>query len=184
MIQGTTACSSTQFSAAVWHASKDCTVGFNRFEAVARKFLRSPNGACNYGRAMKQHLLTRSCLCKRVKYSVAAELPQFFLCHCEQCRKVTGSAFASNIQAAPAEVKWLAGAEYVKRFDYPGDRLFTKVFCSECGSGLPFLNKTGKKLFIPAGSLDSEPGILPGHNIFWGDRSSWYEAGVSAPRSE
>jgi hypothetical protein len=133
---------------------------------------------------MKQHLLTGSCLCKRVKYSVVAELQQFYLCHCEQCRKVTGSAFASNIQSAPAEVKWLAGAEYVKRFDYPGDRLFTKVFCSECGSGLPFLNKTGKKLFIPAGSLDSEPGILPGHNIFWGDRSSWYEAGVSAPRSE
>jgi hypothetical protein len=63
----------------------------------------------------------------------------------------------------PAEVKWLSGAEYVKRFDYPGDRLFTKVFCSECGSGLPFLNKSGKKLFIPAGSLDSAPGILPGH---------------------
>src|SRR5262245_15819166 len=82
---------------------------------------------------MKRHLLTGSCLCKRVKYSVAAELQQFFLCHCEQCRKVTGSAFASNIQAAPAEVKWLAGAEYVKRFDYPGDRLFTKVFCSDCG---------------------------------------------------
>jgi hypothetical protein len=81
-------------------------------------------------------------------------------------------------------VKWLSGAEYVKRFDYPGDRLFTKVFCSECGSGLPFLNKSGKKLFIPAGSLDSEPSIDPGHNIFWGDRSSWYEAGISAPRSE
>jgi hypothetical protein len=102
---------------------------------------------------MNRHLLTGSCLCKRVKYSVAAELQQFYFCHCEQCRKVTGSAFASNILAAPAEVKWLSGAEYVKRFDYPGDRLFTKVFCSECGSGLPFLNKGGKKLFIPAGSL-------------------------------
>jgi len=132
---------------------------------------------------MNQHLLTGSCLCKRVKYSVAAELQQFYFCHCEQCRKVTGSAFASNIQAAPAEVTWLSGAEYVKRFDYPGDRLFTKVFCSECGSGLPFLNKSGNKLFIPAGSLDSKPGINPGHNIFWGDRSSRYEAGLSAPRS-
>src|SRR5215467_927240 len=79
MIPGTTACSSTQFSAAVWDASKDFTVAFNRFDTVARKFLRSPNGACNYGRTMKQHLLTRSCLCKRVTYSVAAELQQFFL---------------------------------------------------------------------------------------------------------
>jgi hypothetical protein len=76
---------------------------------------------------MNQHLLTGSCLCNRVKYSVAAELQRFYLCHCEQCRKVTGSAFASNIQSAPAEVKWLSGAEYVKRFDYPGDRFFTKV---------------------------------------------------------
>ena len=88
------------------------------------------NCTSSIGRTMSQHLLTGSCLCKRVKYSVAAELQQFYFCHCEQCRKVTGSAFASNIQAAPAEVKWLTGAEYVKRFDYPGDRLFTKVFCS------------------------------------------------------
>jgi hypothetical protein len=133
---------------------------------------------------MNQCVLTGSCLCERVKYSIATELQQFYFCHCKQCRKVTGSAFASNIQAKPAEIAWLSGAEYVKYFDYPGDRLFTKVFCSECGSGLPFLNKSGKKLFIPAGSLDSEPCIRPGHNIFWGDRSSWYEAGLSAPRSD
>lgn len=133
---------------------------------------------------MNQRVLAGSCLCKRVKYSIVAELEEFYFCHCEQCRKVTGSAFASNIQAKPTEIEWLSGAEYVKRFDYPGDRLFTKVFCSECGSGLPFLNKSGKKLFIPAGSLDSEPGINPRHNIFWGDRSSWYETGISARRSE
>ncbi|MGA7964636.1 MAG: GFA family protein [Gammaproteobacteria bacterium] len=133
---------------------------------------------------MNQRVLTGSCLCKRVKYSIETEPQQFYFCHCEQCRKITGSAFASNILAAPAEVKWLSGEDYVKRFDYQGDRLFTKVFCSECGSGLPFLNKSGKKLFIPAGSLDSEPGMSPEHNIFWGDRSSWYEAGISAPKSE
>jgi hypothetical protein len=132
---------------------------------------------------MNQRELTGSCLCIRVKYSVTTELLQFYLCHCEQCRKLTGSAFASNIQAKPAEVNWLSGAQFVKRFDFPGDRLFTKVFCSECGSGLPFLNKSGEKLFIPAGSLDSDPEISPGHNIFWGDRSAWFEAGLSAPKS-
>jgi hypothetical protein len=52
------------------------------------------------------------------------------------------------------------------------------------GSGLSFVNKSGKKLFVPAGSLDFELGIVPGPNIFWRDRSSWYEAGISAPKSE
>lgn len=130
-----------------------------------------------------ERILTGSCLCQRVKYSVKVELQKFCFCHCEQCRKVTGSAFASNIQAAPSDVTWLTGAAYVKRFDYPGERFFTKVFCSECGSGLPFLNKSGEKLFIPAGSLDSAPGILPSHNIFWDDRSSWHESGINAPKS-
>jgi hypothetical protein len=101
---------------------------------------------------MNQHLLTGSCLCKRVKYSVAAELQEFYLCDCEQCRKITGSAFASNIQAAPAEVKWLSGAEYVKRFDYPGDRLFTKVFCSECGVG-PAVSQQKRQEVIYSGGL-------------------------------
>src|SRR5262245_31058814 len=109
---------------------------------------------------MNQHLLTGSCLCKRVKYSVAAELQQFYLCHCEQCRKVTGSAFASNILALPAEVKWLSGAEYVKRFDYPGDRLFIKVFCSECGS-CRFSTKAARScLFRQAPSILSQAFFL------------------------
>jgi hypothetical protein len=47
---------------------------------------------------MNQHLLTGSCLCQRVQYSVAAELQEFYLCHCEQCRKVTRrSRFESSI---------------------------------------------------------------------------------------
>ncbi|WP_027158159.1 GFA family protein [Methylobacter luteus] len=133
---------------------------------------------------MNQIVVTGSCLCEKVRYSITSEFQQFYFCHCKQCRKVTGSAFAANIQAKPAEITWISGAQYVKRFDYLGERLFTKVFCVECGSGLPFLNKSGTKLFIPAGSLDSKPCILPGHNIFWDDRSSWYEAGLSAPRYE
>jgi hypothetical protein len=133
---------------------------------------------------VNQRHLTGSCLCGRIRYAVAVEADAFYFCHCQQCRKVTGSAFAANIQAPPADVHWLSGAEYVKRFDFPGDRQFTKVFCSECGSGLPFVNKSGEHLLIPAGSLDCEPGIEPRHNIFWAERASWYEPGLSAPKND
>jgi len=128
--------------------------------------------------------LTGSCLCGKVKYAITAELQRFYFCHCEQCRKITGSSFASNILAKPAEIRWLAGKENITRFDYPGERSFTKVFCKECGSGLPFLNESGTTLYIPAGSLDCDPQIRPERNIFWGDRSCWYEAGIDAPKCE
>jgi hypothetical protein len=131
---------------------------------------------------MNSTTLTGSCLCGSVKYSVTTEIKKFYFCHCAQCRKITGSSFASNILAKPSELTWVSGSEKVKRFDYPGKKSYSKVFCSECGSGLPFLNESGNTLFIPAGSLDSDLEIKPDNNIFWSDKASWYEDGIAATK--
>jgi hypothetical protein len=131
---------------------------------------------------MSSTTLTGSCLCGIVKYSVTTEIEKFYFCHCKQCRKITGSSFASNILAKPSNFTWVSGAGKVKRFDYPGAKAYTKVFCTECGSGLPFLSKSGNTLFVPAGSLDSDPEVKPNNNIFWHDKASWYEAGILAEK--
>ena len=131
---------------------------------------------------MEKIELRGSCLCGKVSYSVSVEPKKFYFCHCQQCRKRTGSAFASNILAKPTDIEWISGQENVKRFDYPGDRSFTNAFCIECGSRLPFLSKSGS-LNIPAGSLDCDPQVRPDNNIFWEDRSPWYEEGSEAPRT-
>jgi len=125
--------------------------------------------------------LKGGCLCGEIKYEIDAQLNRFYFCHCEQCRKLTGSAFASNIQAQPTEITWIRGMDNVTRFDYPGKGSYTRVFCTKCGSSLPFINERGNTLYIPAGSLDSDPGILPDTNIFWDDRASWIEEGMNAP---
>ncbi len=127
-------------------------------------------------------LFTGSCLCGGMAYEVITELKRFFFCHCQQCRKITGSAFASNLLTWPAEVKWLKGEALIKRFDYP-NRSFSKVFCIECGSGLPFMNVSGTTLFIPAGSLDTAPELKPDQQIFWDEHAQWLEAGNQAGKS-
>ena len=124
-----------------------------------------------------------SCLCESVIYEITSEPQQFYLCHCEQCRKITGSAFASNILTKTAEIVWLSGSDKIRRYDHP-TRDFTKVFCAECGSGLPFVTKSKKRVIIPAGSLNSETVILPSNNIFWGDKSGWIETGLKAKHCE
>lgn len=126
---------------------------------------------------------TGSCLCGGVHYRIESRLKKHFFCHCEQCRKLTGSEFASNLLLAPVEVTWLKGEALVKRFDSPG-RSFTKVFCCECGSGLPFLNVSGTTLFIPAGSLDSAPALAVNRRIFWAERNDWLEAGQQATTAD
>lgn len=120
------------------------------------------------------------CLCGCTGFTVHSRPRRFYFCHCQQCRKLNGSAFAANVILEPAEITWLSGEHLVKRFDYPGERQFSRVFCTECGSALPFINEAGDSLLIPAGSLDHDPGLLPDTNIFWEDRAAWYEAGVSS----
>lgn len=71
----------------------------------------------------------------------------------------------------------------MKRFDYP-NRGFTQVFCNTCGSGMPFMDKSGEMLFIPTGTLDIVPSIKPEANIFWGERAEWCEDGITAPTQE
>ena len=129
-----------------------------------------------------KQLLRGSCLCGRVKYEVTTRIKRFYFCHCDQCRKLTGSAHASNILTVPAPVRWLRGERYLRRYDDEGGRAFTHVFCRECGSGLPFTNIGVTTLIIPAGSLDHDIKATVDRNIFWSEAPAWYPTGIAAPR--
>ena len=120
-----------------------------------------------------------SCLCGSVTFAIADNEEHFYLCHCNQCQKSTGSAFAANIFTAVSNIEWLTGTELIKRYDING-RTISNVFCSECGSRVPYVSKSGKHLVIPAGSLDSPVSIKPDANIFWAEKAHWYLDGQSA----
>jgi hypothetical protein len=125
-------------------------------------------------------VISGGCLCGAVKFSVNNNFDDFYFCYCEQCRKVTGSSHASNLLTAIDNIQWLSGHDKVVRFDHP-TRIFTKVFCSQCGSGLPHESKNGQCLVVPAGSLDAEPSTAPNAQIFCSEKVGWFKAGVSAP---
>ncbi|MDC1286598.1 GFA family protein [Gammaproteobacteria bacterium] len=124
-----------------------------------------------------------ACLCGRVQYQVSGPFDAFYLCHCSQCRRSTGSAHAANIFTTADRLEWLAGEELIKRYipDEPG--VITKSFCTHCGSLVPYTSIKSGRLIIPAGSLCEPPGIDPQHNIYWSDRADWYDAGLNAKRA-
>lgn len=85
----------------------------------------------------------------------------------------------ANLFGKPDILKWKTGEANVKRFDLPG-RALSRAFCQDCGCGVPFYSRNEKFLIVPAGTLDDEPNIEPQDNIFWHERASWYDAGVTA----
>ena len=125
---------------------------------------------------------TGTCLCGKVSYEISGNAGIFQYCHCSRCRKFTGSAHAANILVRPEQFKWLRGEEHVGRFEPDDAKHFATSFCKSCGSSLPWLGKTKKAVVVPAGTLDTDPGIRPFQNIFCNSRAVWYKDASDLPK--
>jgi hypothetical protein len=125
-----------------------------------------------------QHL--GSCLCGQVRFKIEGDFEHFFLCHCEYCRKDTGSAHAANLFSSTAHLTWISGQAKVTEFRLPSTR-HARCFCAVCGSALPCQRTEGSLLMVPAGSLDSEVSIKPNAHIFASSRASWDEGLEALP---
>jgi hypothetical protein len=112
-----------------------------------------------------------SCLCGEVRFEVEGVFEKFFLCHCEYCRKDTGSAHAANLFSKTATLTWLSGEDKTTFFNLPATR-HCRRFCSTCGSALPY-STGGKYLIVPAGSLDTDVSIRPDAHIFVASKANW-----------
>ena len=75
---------------------------------------------------MAERERTGGCLCGSVRYVVRGEPYKSGLCHCTDCRQITGSAFL-------AYADWLP-----KKFEVSGNvsTYRGRSFCSVCGSRL------------------------------------------------
>lgn len=130
---------------------------------------------------MSQEKLSGGCLCGSVQYEVSGDPLKFYHCHCRRCRKATGTGHASNIILENVNFRWLQGEALARRYKVPEAERFANVFCTNCGSPLPrYMPETGR-VVIPAGSLDSIPGIRPEARIFWDSRVEWSCSGDTLP---
>ena len=117
--------------------------------------------------------LNGSCLCGKATYELEGELLAFYHCHCQRCRKQSGTGHASNLRVETQSIDWLSGQELIKSHKVPGAFRFRNDFCGECGSPMPrYFEETGFVL-VPAGTLDCETPIEPEARIFVGSKAGW-----------
>ena len=127
-----------------------------------------------------------SCLCGTVKYTVTGNAKRFYHCHCQRCRKATGTGHASNLLIKPESslencMAWTQGEELLGRYKVPEAERFYNCFCTQCGSPMPRVVPELDAVIIPAGTLDDESPIKPGARIFWDSRAEWSCASDGLP---
>lgn len=110
--------------------------------------------------------VTGRCLCGAVHF-VARNVPTTFgICHCEMCRRWTGSALL-EVSVQTGDVTWHGEAHIATR---PTSDWAERAWCKECGSGLYFRQTQPGKWFgstdIPLGLFDDPEGFTLTHEIF------------------
>ena len=112
-------------------------------------------------------LRTGSCLCKQVSYSFPVDaVVSAHHCHCEDCRRATGSVFGTNLFVPENEVKISGNLSSYSHKSDSGSTM-TKMFCSNCGS-LMFGRNSAKEniMSIRAGTVIQLDLIKPEINVF------------------
>ena len=108
------------------------------------------------------------CNCGQVRYEVVGEPLRVGVCHCETCRKDSGSAF-SFFGIWPMASATLSGELGCWRSRAGGER-----FCRTCGSSLFSWEEGSGEIEIKLGTLDDPPGALtPAYELWTIRREPW-----------
>jgi hypothetical protein len=119
-------------------------------------------------------MLTGRCLCGGVHYEIDGEIGSVTFCHCSQCRRANGTAFATNASVPAENFRLAVGRELVTEYESSPGKF--RVFCSRCGS--PILARWGAHpefVRIRLGTLEGDPGCRPLMHVWVGSKAPWFE---------
>jgi len=121
------------------------------------------------------------CLCGGIKYEITGKIRNIICCHCSECRKAQGSAYATNGVVSEASFNIVSGENLLSSFEpSPG---YTKLFCSNCGS--PIISKSTRNpgvVRVRVGTIETDIQEMPEAHIFVGSKANWDEVCGELPR--
>jgi len=119
-------------------------------------------------------LLTGSCLCGAIRYSVSAPVNDLRACHCTHCQKASGAAGSVNAVIPASAFKITQGTP--RRYDAAAEsgRTLYRFFCADCGSPLYSQRATNPDLVVVrAGTFDNAEGMKIVANIWTKRARPW-----------
>lgn len=127
--------------------------------------------------------ITATCLCGASRLTLGQPLEAAGICHCEDCRKCTGSAFNISVPFGVSEEFFVQGPTHSYTKSVDGGQELSRHFCSKCGS--PLFTSSPKhpdRVFVKAGVLDDPSIVKPAYECWTQSSVPWSNIDVGLPR--
>jgi hypothetical protein len=128
--------------------------------------------------------VTGGCQCGRIRYSVAIDDDEAYLCHCRMCQRATGGVSIAFKNVAVASVEWTTQPPD----HYASSPIAKRGFCRDCGTPLTFEFSDGQSdtIDLTVGSFDDPGRFRPTRHFAVESRhEAWLDtSGLPDMRSE
>lgn len=117
------------------------------------------------------------CTCGEIRHRMNALPMIVHACHCTECQRLSGGAFAINALVETEEVKMLAGEPEAVPVKGTSGKLQTIMRCPKCRVALwSHYPQAGEKIaFIRVGTLDEPSRLPPDIHIYTSTKLAWLD---------
>jgi len=123
------------------------------------------------------------CACGKTRYKLTAAPLIVHACHCRDCQRLSGGAFALNIWIEKRFVE--ADHARLRSMSVPaGSGKPQEIFrCPDCGTAIysKYHAAPGDTVLLRAGTLDEPTAVTPDVHIFTRSKMPWFELPDGVP---
>ena len=119
-------------------------------------------------------MITGHCECGRIQFQIDGQIEDFSHCHCSQCRRMHGAAYASFAGVLRNNFHFQSGTTDLTT--YRSSTTGKRTFCGTCGSNIYVaLDEDPDTFYVAMGVIDGHPPLPPGYHIYVGSKAPWHE---------
>jgi hypothetical protein len=125
------------------------------------------------------------CLCGAVRYLCNEAPVSVYHCHCRDCQKASGAAFATCLLMNESAVEVTAGRPRQFSVESADGKVVTRLFCGDCGSQLFTQAAVLPNLrIVKAGTLDDASWLKPEVHLWTSTKQPWLALSDQLPCHE
>ncbi len=125
------------------------------------------------------------CHCGLITFEAEVDANALTICHCTDCRRLSGTAFRTTIPATAENFTLLSGSPktYVKTADSGNKRV--QAFCGNCGTPIYACSLENPQSYsIRAGTVTQLEALTPHKQIWRRSALNWVDTIADMPASE